>query len=72
MKDHRWEQIPRGRRSTVWAIPWPVCARCGLILTRAPVAVRASRAPCSGLDDPPDADQETIRRARLARGGPIG
>lgn len=71
MTAHRWEQLARGRRSTVWACPWPVCARCGLILTKAPSAVRASRAECGGVDDPePEAEQ--IRRAGLARGRPIG
>ena len=69
---HRWEQLARGRRSTVWACPWPVCARCGLVLTKAPAAIRASRAACSGVEDPPDPDQEAIRRAGLARGRPIG
>lgn len=71
MNAHRWGQLARGRRSTVWACPWPVCARCGLILTKAPAAVRASRAACSGVDDPPEATEQ-IRRAGLARGGPIG
>lgn len=54
MTTHKFETIPRGKRSTVWAVPWPVCARCGLVATKAPSAVRAARATCSGVEDPPE------------------
>lgn len=54
MSDHNPQPVPKAKRSTVTACPWPVCTRCGLIYTKAPAARAAARQPCPGKDDPPE------------------
>jgi hypothetical protein len=50
-KSHNPKPLPHAKRSSC-TIAYQVCARCGLIYSRADAARRAARQPCAGADDP--------------------
>lgn len=41
--------LPR-MKSTV-GLPWPMCCRCGLVVLKNDVSIRAARQPCPGRED---------------------